>query len=281
MAVITAMDADHLDIYGTAEAMEEAFIDFSRRLKPGGLLVHRLGLERSAELVAERKLTYAAQDEKADVYTRNLQMENGSYLFDVYIKGDVIPAVKLNMGGMHNVENALAAMAVASSLGIEKDKIRNAVASFRGVRRRFEYVLLNDRIALIDDYAHHPEELRALISSAKALFPDRHCTVIFQPHLFSRTRDLADGFAESLDLADEVVLLPIYPARELPVEGVTSEMVLDRMKGERKGVMEKEALMKWIGLNYSKDAGPKELIIMAGAGDIDAMVMPVKQILEH
>ncbi len=281
VAVITAMDADHLDIYGTAEAMEEAFIDFSKRLKPGGLLVHRLGLERSSELVAERKLTYAAQDEKADVHARNLQMVNGSYLFDVYIKGEVISAVKLNMGGMHNVENALAAIAVASSLGIEKDKIRDAVASFRGVRRRFEYVLLNERIALIDDYAHHPEELRALISSAKALFPDRHCTVVFQPHLFSRTRDLADGFAESLDLADEVILLPIYPARELPVAGVTSEMILQRMKGERKGVMEKDAMLKWMELNFSAKQGAKEVIIMAGAGDIDTLVQPVKLILEQ
>lgn len=281
VAVITAMDADHLDIYGTAEAMEEAFIDFGKRLKPGGLLLHRLGLERSSDLVAERKLTYAAQDEKADVHTRNLQMENGSYSFDVSIKGDIIPAVKLNMGGMHNVENALAAIAVASSLGIEKDKIRDAVASFRGVRRRFEYVLLNERFALIDDYAHHPEELRALISSAKALFPDRHCTVVFQPHLFSRTKDLADGFAESLDLADEVILLPIYPARELPVAGVTSEMILQRMKGERKGVMEKDAMLKWMELNFSAKHGAKEVIIMAGAGDIDTLIQPVKGILEQ
>jgi UDP-N-acetylmuramate--alanine ligase len=166
-------------------------------------------------------------------------------------------------------------------LGIEKEKIRNAVASFRGVRRRFEYVLLNERFALIDDYAHHPEELRALISSAKALFPDRHCTVIFQPHLFSRTRDLADGFAESLDLAGEVVLLPIYPARELPVAGVTSEMILQRMKGERKGVMEKDAMLKWMELNFSAKHGSKEVIIMAGAGDIDTLVQPVKGILEH
>lgn len=281
VAVITAMDADHLDIYGTPEAMEEAFIDFSRKLKPGGLLVHRLGLERAAELAGDRKLSYAAQDEKADVHTRDLKMANGSYTFDVVIKDEMIPSVKLNMGGMHNVENALAAIAIASSLGIDKDKVRDAVASFRGVRRRFEYVLLNERMALIDDYAHHPEELRALISSAKALFPDRHCTVIFQPHLFSRTRDLADGFAESLDLADETILLPIYPARELPVEGVSSEMILNRMKSERKGVMQKEEVMKWMELNFTGTHGQKEVVIMAGAGDIDTMVQPAKRILEQ
>lgn len=281
VAVITAMDADHLDIYGTPEAMEEAFIDFSRRLKPGGLLVHRLGMERAAELAGDRKLSYAALDEKADVHARNLQMNNGSYAFDVHIKAKIIPSVKLNMGGLHNVENALAAIAIASSLGIEDDLIRKAVASFRGVRRRFEYVLMSDRMTLIDDYAHHPEELRALISSAKALFPDRHCTVIFQPHLFSRTRDLADGFAESLDLADETILLPIYPARELPVEGVSSQMILDRMKSERKGVMEKAEVMKWMELNFSRPDVPKEVIIMAGAGDIDTMVQPAKRILEQ
>jgi UDP-N-acetylmuramate--alanine ligase len=195
----------------------------------------------------------------------------------------------LHMGGMHNVENAVAAITVASSLGIDKEKIKAAVEDFKGVKRRFEYVIPPStqgegkgmRWVYVDDYAHHPEELRALIQGARSLFSERKCTVIFQPHLYSRTRDLADGFAESLDLADEVILLPIYPARELPVEGVSSEMILDRMKNRSKSVMTKEELIKWIRDHYSKnknrDSG--ELLITAGAGDIDGMIEPIKNIL--
>ena len=178
---------------------------------------------------ADRHLTYSLQNESADVYAANIRMMNGSYEFDVMMKDNKLENVRLNMGGMHNVENAVAAITVASSLGIENDKIKAAIENFRGVKRRFEYVIRNERLVFIDDYAHHPEELRALINGAKTLFKQKKCTVIFQPHLYSRTRDLAEGFAQVLDLADEVILLPVYPARELPIEGVSSEMVLDKM----------------------------------------------------
>jgi len=191
--------------------------------------------------------------------------------------------VKLNMGGMHNVENAIAAIAVASSLGIENEKIKAAVESFRGVKRRFEYIIKNERLVFVDDYAHHPEELRALITGAKTLFRQKKCTVIFQPHLYSRTRDLADGFAEVLDLADEVILLPIYPARELPIAGVSSEMILERMRNENKQVLEKEELMNWIANDYgatlNKEFG--EVLITAGAGDIDVLVEPIKNEIKN
>ena len=243
VAIITAMDADHLDIYGTAEAVEEAFIDFSKRVRPGGLLIRQFGLKRGKELTAGQHITYSLQNESADVYAANIRMMNGSYEFDVMWKNSMLENVKLNMGGMHNVENAIAAIAVASSLGIENEKIKAAVESFRGVKRRFEYIIKNERLVFVDDYAHHPEELRALITGAKTLFRQKKCTVIFQPHLYSRTRDLADGFAEVLDLADEVILLPIYPARELPIAGVSSEMILERMRNENKQVLEKEELM--------------------------------------
>src|SRR4030095_7123527 len=145
------------------------------------------------------------------------------------MKDDKIDNVVLHMGGMHNVENIVAAVAVASTLGIGNEKIKSAVASFRGVKRRFEYIIKTKNLVYIDDYAHHPEELRALINGARTLFKQRECTIIFQPHLYSRTRDLADGFAEVLDMADEVILLPIYPARELPIEGVSSQVILDKM----------------------------------------------------
>jgi UDP-N-acetylmuramate--alanine ligase len=283
VAVITAMDADHLDIYGTAEAMEEAFIDFSKAVKPGGLLIRQFGLKRGKELQASQHFTYSLQNEAADLYAANIRMMNGSYEFDVVLQEEVIENVKLNMGGMHNVENAVAAIAIASSLGIDKEKIKSAVENFRGVKRRFEYILKNDRIVFIDDYAHHPEELRALINGAKTLFRQKKCTILFQPHLFSRTRDLADGFAEVLDLADEVVLLPIYPARELPVEGVNSEMVLERMQIGNKAVMDKEALMDWIKQHYlpgvNKEFGA--VLISAGAGDIDNLIEPIKNLLKE
>ena len=282
VAIITAMDADHLDIYGTAAAKEEAFIDFSKRVRPGGLVVKQFGLKRGKELVADNVLTYSLQNESADVYAANIRMMNGSYEFDVLMKDNVLENVKLNMGGMHNVENAIAAIAVASSLEIENEKIKVAVESFKGVKRRFEYVIKNDRLVFIDDYAHHPEELRALINGAKSLFRQKKCTVIFQPHLYSRTRDLADGFAEVLDLADEVILLPIYPARELPIEGVSSEMILEKMNSERKKVMTSEELLNWIKNDYAKTLNKEfgEILITAGAGDIDMLIEPIRNELK-
>ena len=283
VAIITAMDADHLDIYGTAEAVEEAFIDFSKRVRPGGLLIRQFGLKRGKELTAGQHITYSLQNESADVYAANIRMMNGSYEFDVMWKNSMLENVKLNMGGMHNVENAIAAIAVASSLGIENEKIKAAVESFRGVKRRFEYIIKNERLVFVDDYAHHPEELRALITGAKTLFRQKKCTVIFQPHLYSRTRDLADGFAEVLDLADEVILLPIYPARELPIAGVSSEMILERMRNDNKQVLEKDELMNWIandyGVTLNKEFG--EVLITAGAGDIDVLVEPIMNELKN
>jgi len=284
IAIITAMDADHLDIYGTADSVEQAFIDFSERIKPGGLLFRQFGLKRGKELakgLTDTKYTYSLQNENADVYGENIRLDNGGYDFDVVMKDDRIDNVRLNMGGMHNVENAIAAIAVASSLGIEHDKIRSAVESFRGVKRRFEYLIRNRKLVFVDDYAHHPEELRALINGARTLFRQRKCTIIFQPHLYTRTRDFADGFAEVLDLADEVILLPVYPARELPIEGVTSEMILDKMKNENKRVMNKQQLLDWIKNDYKKEINDEfgNLLITAGAGDIDTLLMPIKDLL--
>jgi UDP-N-acetylmuramate--alanine ligase len=262
--------------------MEDAFIDFSKRVRPGGMVVKQFGLKRGKELVADEQLTYSLQNESADVYAANIRMMNGSYEFDVMMKDNMLENVKLNMGGMHNVENAVAAIAVASSLEIENDKIKAAVESFKGVKRRFEYVIKNDRLVFIDDYAHHPEELRALINGAKTLFRQKKCTVIFHPHLYTRTRDLADGFAEVLDLADEVILLPIYPARELPIEGVSSEMILEKMNIERKRVMTGEELMNWIKNDFAKTLNKEfgEILITAGAGDIDMLVEPIKNELK-
>ena len=281
IAILTAMDADHLDIYGTANAVEEAFIEFSTKIKKGGLLISKFGLKRGTELKADRHLTYSLQNENADVYATNIRMRDGSYEFDVMMKDNLIDKLVLHMGGMHNIENVVAAIAAASSLGIENDKIKAAVESYKGVKRRFEYIIKNKNIVFIDDYAHHPEELNALINGAKTLFKQRRCTVLFQPHLYSRTRDFAEGFASSLDQADEVILLPIYPARELPIEGVSSEMILDKMKSERKKIMDKEELMSWMEHSYSKEINKDfgALLITAGAGDIDVLIDPIKKTL--
>jgi UDP-N-acetylmuramate--alanine ligase len=274
VAIISSMDADHLDIYGTAENMEQAFIDFSARIKPGGLLISKYGLKRNTELKGSQHLTYDVDNAKADINSHNIRINNGSYVFDVKVKDKLVKDVLLNMGGMHNIENSTAAIAVAVHINIEEEKIKAAVAAFRGVKRRFEYIIKNDRTVMIDDYAHHPEELRALITGTKKLFSGKKCTVVFQPHLFSRTKDHADGFAEVLDIADEVLLLPIYPARELPMEGVNSEMILQRMKNKNSKVVSKEELLIEI-----KNKQP-ELLITSGAGDIDVLVEPIKKILE-
>ena len=238
-------------------------------------MLSKYGLARTDDLKATEHLTYHLQNENASIYAANIKMENGSYRFDVVMQYWKLKDVVLNMGGLHNIENMIAAVSVAHYLEIDNDKIRDAVADFKGVKRRFEYIVKNEDQVLVDDYAHHPEELKALITGAKNLFPEKRCSIVFQPHLFSRTRDLADGFAESLDMADEVILLPIYPARELPIAGVNSEMILNKMKISNKKVLDKPGLLKWIEENKT------ELLITAGAGDIDTLVEPIKNIINN
>jgi UDP-N-acetylmuramate--alanine ligase len=273
IAVITAMDADHLDIYGTPEEVENAFIQFSQKIKAEGCLISKYGLKRGNELQADNHFTYSYDNVNADFHTVNMKVQEGSYLFDVVSKNWKLENMLLHMGGLHNIENAVAAITVAKYLKIKDEKIRSAVAIFKGVKRRFEYILRSKEHILIDDYAHHPEELRALIKGVRSLFADKKITVVFQPHLFSRTKDLVNEFAASLDMADEVILLPIYPARELPIKGVTSELILEKMKLKNKQVLSKDALKEWVLKNKP------ELLVMAGAGDIDAMVLPTKEIL--
>jgi UDP-N-acetylmuramate--alanine ligase len=271
VAVITAMDPDHLDIYGTAEEFEIAFIEFSQKVKQGGSLLTRHGLKREANFNSHD--TYSFQDDEADVYGNEIRVVNGSYVFNVIANKWILSDVQLNMGGFHNVENMIAAIAVVKQLNIDDEKIKEAVAAFKGVRRRFEFVLNNDKHVLIDDYAHHPEELRALINGVRSLFQEK-LVLVFQPHLFSRTKDQADGFAAVLSMCDEVILLPVYPARELPLRGVNSELILDKMTIKNKKVLSKEAMKEWV-----KKSRPK-LLVMAGAGDIDVQLQEVKEILD-
>ncbi len=272
VAVVTAMDADHLDIYGTAEEFENAFVEFTGKIKRGGCLISKFGLKRSNDFQADKYLSYSYDNSASDTYAINIRVENEAYVFDVVGKDWMLKNAQLQMGGLHNIENCVAAILVAKHLGINDEEIKNAVQNFKGVKRRFEYILKDDKHVLIDDYAHHPEELKALIKGVRSLFKKR-LVIIFQPHLYTRTKDQADGFAEVLSMADEVILLPIYPARELPIKGINSEMVLEKMTLKDKQVLSKEDMKHWV-----KKAQP-ELLVMAGAGDIDALVQPVKEIL--
>ncbi len=275
IAVITAVDPDHLDIYGTAAEVLKAFGQYADKIKDGGILIQKLGTTVNTSSTNKTIWTYAYDQHEASYHTSNLKVVDGSYHFDLVHPDGVIKDVVLNMGGLHNVENATAAIAIALSLNIDTEKIKEAVAAFKGVKRRFEYKIKTPSKVLIDDYAHHPEELNALISGVRSIYPGEKMVLVFQPHLYSRTQDQCDGFVSTLDKADEVILLPIYPARELPIQGVTSDMLIDKMKLTNKKVMSKEALFEWAASSTDK------LIVMAGAGDIDACITKVKDIITN
>lgn len=274
IAVITAVDPDHLDIYGTPEEVLKAFGQYADKIKPEGTLIQKFGTEVHTASSHKTIQTYGYDKAAASFHTRNLKVEEGSYVFDLVHPNGMIEGVVLNMGGLHNVENATAAIAIALILGIDEIKIKEAVAAFKGVKRRFEYKVKTPTKVLIDDYAHHPEELNALISGVRSIYPGEKMVLVFQPHLYSRTQDQCDGFVETLDKADEVILLPIYPARELPIEGVNSEMLLEKMNLKEKRVLSKEALLDWAAKTKDK------LIVMAGAGDIDVCINQIKDLIE-
>jgi UDP-N-acetylmuramate--alanine ligase len=271
------MDADHLDIYGTRQAVEEAFIAFTKKIKSGGTLVQKHGLPIPKPADNIQQLSYHLTDHNADIYSKNLRILAGHYIFDVEGKEGKMKDVRLNVGGWHNVENALAAISACRILGLSEKKIMPALHSYRGVRRRFEYHVQSESVVYIDDYAHHPRELEALISSARQLFPHRKMLVIFQPHLYSRTRDFANEFAKVLDKADQVILLPVYPARELPIDGVSSELILSKMEMGNKQILNKAEVLAWAAKMRPEE---KILFITAGAGDIDEIVHPLETLLK-
>ena len=266
IAVITSMDADHLDIYGDHSHLTDSFKMFASQIKEGGVLIYKQGLP------LDTGYTYSIVGE-ADAEAQNVRIENGSFYFDFKNNDTEIRDIELGIPGFHNVENATAATEVCLRLGVSGDDIKIALESFRGVHRRFEYIVKSDEHIYIDDYAHHPEELRAAITSVKKLYPDKKLVTIFQPHLYTRTRDFADGFAEVLDMTDELILLDIYPARELPIEGVNSEMILSRMKMPNKRIAGKPEAVEII-----RNEKP-ELLLTVGAGDIDTLVEPFKNAL--
>lgn len=266
IAVVTSTDADHLDIYSAHDNLLESFQAYVNKLPKEGVLVLRKGLN----LDFPNTITYAVNEE-ADVYAKNIVVSNGEYKFDVQTLEGLVKDVTVGLPGMHNVENALAAFAIGIELGLSEDEIKLGLASFKGVKRRFEYQVKENDFVYIDDYAHHPEELKACISSVRMMYPDKKITGIFQPHLYSRTRDFADGFGESLGLLDELFLLNIYPARELPIEGVDSKMLLGKVDIERKELVTKGELVEKLAV---KDI---EVLLTLGAGDIDTLIKPIKE----
>ncbi len=267
IAIITSMDADHLDIYGDHSHLTESFKLFASQIKSGGKLIHKKGLS------LDSGFTYAVED-MADACAINIRITNGDFYFDFKNARLLIPDIMLGIAGLHNVENATAAIEACLLLDVPAELIKSALGSFKGVKRRFEYIVKTGKHIYIDDYAHHPEELKAAIRSVKRLYPGKKLTTIFQPHLYTRTRDFADGFAEALDLSDELIMLDIYPARELPIEGVDAQMILNRMQLEHKRIAGKQQVLQII-----KEEQPK-LLLTVGAGDIDTLVQPLKQILQ-
>ena len=264
IAVITATDPDHLDIYGTEEAYLESFAHFTELIQPGGTLLLHTGLKVKPRVPrGVRTVTYSRTE--GDYHAANVRKGNGEIVFDFVTPDGVVADVKLGVPVDINIENAVAAMAVCHMVGVPAQVLREAIGSFLGAKRRFEFWLKepgDDGTVVIDDYAHHPDELKASIRSVKDLYPHRKLTVVFQPHLYTRTRDFAPQFAEALSLADEVILLNIYPARELPIPGVTSEIILRDIKCPNKVICDKTDLINQIkNRNF-------EVLLTAGAGDV-------------
>lgn len=270
--VVTSTDADHLDIYTSHEDLKNTFREFISRTKAGGSILLKKGLELNYK-PADTSIYNYALEEEADFHATNIQVVDRQYLFDLVTPKGTVSGLSLKMPGLINVENAVAAAAVASLCGVSGEEIRLALAAFTGIKRRFDVQVDTEKILYIDDYAHHPEEIRGLVNSVRKLYPDRKILGIFQPHLYSRTRDFADEFAKSLELLDEVVLLPIYPAREEPLPGVESEMIVDRISLQEKKVVTKAELTDYI---LSR---PFDILLTIGAGDIDQLVQPLKNTL--
>ncbi|XCF07100.1 UDP-N-acetylmuramate--L-alanine ligase [Tamlana crocina] len=266
-AGITSMDADHLDIYGDADALKSSFTDFSKRIKPGGKLFVKNGLPLSG-------ITYGIEDD-SDYTIQNIKIKNGSYIFDVKTPEIRLEKLEFNLPGRHNLSNALLALAMAVEYGCPHQQLAKALASYKGVKRRFSTHVKTENLVYIDDYAHHPEEINAAHQAVREMYPNKKVLAVFQPHLFSRTRDFIDGFATSLSQFDELLLLDIYPARELPIEGVTSKWLLEKVSNEHKKLIDKQELISEI---QKSDA---QVVLTIGAGDIGEEVKRIKKALSR
>lgn len=272
IAIITSLDADHLDIYGTPEAYTESFEKFASLIRDDGYLIMRHGIKMTTP-VKEGVRVFTYSETEGDFHARNIRIGNGEIVFDFVSEDVVIENIVLGVPIRINIENTISAIAAALLCGVTPDEIKHAVKSFEGAKRRFDFILKNDKVAFIDDYAHHPKELAASISSIRQLYPDRKVTGVFQPHLYSRTRDFSQDFAESLSLLDDVVLLDIYPAREKPIEGVTSEIIFEEVSSPNKLLIKRNELLDVLS---NKDV---DVLVTLGAGDIDKLLPDIKELL--
>lgn len=275
ITIVTSMEADHLDIYGSSLELEKSFIQFFQQINSNGYLIYHKGL-LLPKIENVNTLSYHLSDENADVFASNINVENGKYIFNLNFKGKQFFDLHFGIPGIHNLENAIAAVAALLIVKeVNEESLKRAFESFKGVHRRFETVFEDKNMLLIDDYAHHPTEISTCLNSIKALYPDKKISAVFQPHLYSRTRDFADGFAHSLSLADNLILLDIYPARELPIEGITSEFLLKKVNLKNKTLVKSEDLI------FEIDKLQQDIIVMMGAGNIDRKVDDVKKYLEN
>ena len=272
--VITATDSDHLDIYGTHEAYVESFQKYTSLIQPEGYLIIKKGIDLNPA-VQPGVTVYTYSTEEGDFHAENIRIENGEIYFDFISPLGNIEGIQLGVPVYVNIENGIAAMALAQIGGATNEEIKQAMPGFRGVDRRFDFKLKNDRIVFISDYAHHPAEIKQSISSVRMLYPDKKITAVFQPHLYTRTRDFYKDFADSLSLLDEVILLDIYPARELPIEGVTSKLIYDNLRPDiEKSMCSKENLLEVI--KHKKT----DVLITLGAGDIENYVPQIYELLK-
>lgn len=258
IAVVTSSDNDHLDIYKDNQDIKNTFISFAKKLPKNGILYYNSKLDFFS--IPQNRYSYGTGS--ADVRATNIRIEDGTFIFDMIGEDKIIKNIKINVPGIHNIENTIAAMSIAISLGVETDKIIRGVETFKGVERRMEVKISNSDFVFIDDYAHHPKEIKATIEAVKMLFPEKEITVIFQPHLYSRTRDFADEFARELSAAQNVILMDIYPARELPISGISSQIIIDCMQHTNVKIMDKMSITKQITTNMP------EVLLTLGAGDI-------------
>lgn len=273
-SIITSTDADHLDIYGSAQVLKDSFVEFAELNSPEGLILLQIDNDLEGYSSKTKVLTYGLEAYEADWFTRNIRYEKGRIYFDIHSKEKRFIGVEFGLPGNHNVENALAVFALLYEHGISESHLRSAFKSYLGVKRRFEYHLQTEEQIIIDDYAHHPNELVALLNSIKTIYPEKEITCVFQPHLFSRTKDFMPEFATALALADHLYLLDIYPARELPIDGITSTALLNEIKMESKQLSTKKNIVNDL-LKANNN-----LIVIAGAGDIDTCIVPIVKAYE-
>lgn len=273
-SLITSIAEDHLDIYGNLDNLEQAFIQFANLTDKNGRLFLKNNLPVKIEPEVP-KTAYSLTDVDADYYASNIRVSEGAYYFDFHTPDNVYHDMKMTYPGRHNIENAVASLSMALSLGVTECEFRGGLATFKGMKRRFDLRIKTDKTIYYDDYAHHPQEIEATIKSLKELYPDKRICGVFQPHLYSRTRDFAGEFAQSLELLDDIILLPIYPAREEPIEGITSDTILGKIRKSSKYYVEKDRLLPLL-----KTLQP-ELLVTLGAGDIDRFVEPITEMIRE